>query len=211
MTIMNPPIRILLADDHPSLRAGLASILNSQPGLSVVAEAGSGRETVEKAAATTPDLLIVDLRMPDGDGIQTIKQLVAANPQVRILVLTTYDNEEDIFNALEAGARGYILKDTTREEIIEAVRRIHEGQRYLPPGIAARLADRMIRPTLTPRELDVLRLVSRGRTNKEMAAAMFVSEETVKSHMKGLFHKLGVHDRAEAVGIALQRGLLRLD
>lgn len=211
MTTMNPPIRILLADDHPSLRAGLASILNSQPGLTVVAEAGSGRETMEKASATSPDLLIVDLRMPDGDGIQTIKQLVAANPQVRILVLTTYDNEEDIFNALEAGARGYILKDTTREEIIEAVRRIHEGQRYLPPGIAARLADRMIRPTLTPRELDVLRLVSRGRTNKEMAAAMFVSEETVKSHMKGLFHKLGVHDRAEAVGIALQRGLLRID
>jgi two-component system NarL family response regulator len=208
---MNPPIRILLADDHPSLRAGLASILNSQPGLAVVAEAGSGRETVEKASATTPDLLIVDLRMPDGDGIQTIKQLVAADPQARILVLTTYDNEEDIFNALEAGARGYILKDTTREEIIEAVRRIHEGQRYLPPGIAARLADRMIRPALTPRELDVLRLVSRGRTNKETAAAMFVSEETVKSHMKGLFHKLGVHDRAEAVGIALQRGLLRLD
>ena len=208
---MNPPIRILLADDHPSLRAGLASILNSQPGLTVVAEAGSGRETVEKASATTPDLLIVDLRMPDGDGIQTIKQLVAANPHVKVLVLTTYDNEEDIFNALEAGARGYILKDTTREEIIEAVRKIHEGQRYLPPGIAARLADRMIRPALTPRELDVLRLVSRGRTNKEMAAAMFISEETVKSHMKGLFHKLGVHDRAEAVGIALQRGLLRLE
>jgi two-component system NarL family response regulator len=211
MTTIDLTIRILLADDHPSLRAGLASILNSQPGLTVVAEAGSGRETVEKASATTPDLLIVDLRMPDGDGIQTIKELVAANPQVKVLVLTTYDNEEDIFNALEAGARGYILKDTTREEIIEAVRRIHEGQRYLPPGIAARLADRMIRPTLTPRELDVLRLVSRGRTNKEMAAAMFVSEETVKSHMKGLFHKLGVHDRAEAVGIALQRGLLRLD
>jgi two-component system NarL family response regulator len=208
---MNPPIRILLADDHPSLRTGLASILSSQPGLAVVAEAGSGRETVEKAAATTPDVLIVDLRMPDGDGIQTIKELVAANPQVKVLVLTTYDNEEDIFNALEAGARGYILKDTTSEEIIEAVRMIHEGKRYLPPGIAARLADRMIRPALTPRELDVLRLVSRGRTNKEMAAAMFISEETVKSHMKGLFQKLGVHDRAEAVGIALQRGLLRIE
>ena len=208
---MNPPIRILLADDHPSLRTGLASILSSQPGLAVVAEAGSGRETVEKTSATTPDVLIVDLRMPDGDGIQTIKELVAANPLVKVLVLTTYDNEEDIFNALEAGARGYILKDTTSEEIIEAVRMIHEGKRYLPPGIAARLADRMIRPALTPRELDVLRLVSRGRTNKEMAAAMFVSEETVKSHMKGLFHKLDVHDRAEAVGIALQRGLLRIE
>ena len=133
------------------------------------------------------------------------------DPQVKVLVLTTYDNEEDIFNALEAGARGYILKDTTREEIIEAVRQVHAGHRFLPPAIAARLADRMIRPTLTPRELDVLRLVSRGRTNKEIAAAMFVSEETVKSHMKGLFQKLGVHDRAEAIAVALQRGLLRLE
>lgn len=208
---MTTRIRILLADDHPSLRAGLASILNAQPDLSVVAEAGSGRETIVKALATMPDILIVDLRMPDGDGIQTIRQLMDGNPCVKVLVLTTYDNEEDIFNALEAGARGYILKDTTSEEIIKAVRQVHEGKRFLPPAIAARLADRIIRPTLTPRELDVLRLVSKGRSNKEMATAMFISEETVKSHMKGLFHKLGVHDRAEAVGTALQRGLLRIE
>lgn len=208
---MSHPIRILLADDHPSLRDGLASILHSQPDLVVVAEAGTGREAVEKFKITTPDVLIVDLRMPDGDGIDTIRQLVTIDPAVKTLVLTTYDNEEDIFSALEAGARGYILKDTTREEIIEAVRQIHAGNRFLPSAIAARLADRMIRPSLTPRELDVLRLVSRGRTNKEMAVAMFISEETVKSHMKGLFQKLGVHDRAEAVSIALQRGLLRLD
>jgi two-component system, NarL family, response regulator len=208
---MSTPIRILLADDHPSLRDGLASILTSQPDLSVVAEAGTGREAVEQFKQHKPDVLIVDLRMPDGDGIQTIKELVELDPAVTILVLTTYDNEEDIFSALESGARGYILKDTTREEIIEAVRQVHAGNRYLPSAVAARLADRMIRPSLTPRELDVLRLVSRGRTNKEMAVAMFISEETVKSHMKGLFQKLGVHDRAEAVGIALQRGLLRLE
>jgi DNA-binding NarL/FixJ family response regulator len=208
---MSAPIRILLADDHPSLRDGLASILNSQPDLTVVAEAGTGREAVEKAKTINPDVMIVDLRMPDGDGIQTIRELAVSNPGIMTLVLTTYDNEEDIFCALEAGARGYILKDTTRQEIIEAVRQIHAGKRFLPPAVAARLADRMIRPTLTPRELDVLRLVSRGRTNKEMAAAMFVSEETIKTHMKGLFQKLGVHDRAEAVGIALQRGLLRLE
>jgi DNA-binding NarL/FixJ family response regulator len=208
---MSNPIRILVADDHPSVRAGLASILNAQPDLTVVAEAGTGRETVEKFRLTTPDVVIVDLRMPDGDGIQTIKDLMAINPAAKTLVLTTYDTEEDIFNALEAGARGYILKDTTREEIIEAVRQIHAGNRFLPPAIASRLADRVIRPTLTPRELDVLRLVSRGRTNKEIAVAIFVSEETVKSHMKGLFQKLNAHDRAEAVGIALQRGLLRLE
>jgi two-component system NarL family response regulator len=156
-------------------------------------------------------VLILDLRMPQGDGIETIKELIAFDPAVKALVLTTYDNEEDIFSALEAGARGYILKDTTREEIIEAVRQIHAGNRFIPSAIAARLADRMIRPSLTPRELDVLRLVSRGRTNKEMAVAMFVTEETIKSHMKGLFQKLGVHDRAEAVSLALQRGLLRLE
>ena len=122
-----------------------------------------------------------------------------------------YDSEEDIFNALEAGARGYILKDTTREEIIEAVRQIHAGNRFLPLAIAAQLANRIIRAPLTPRELDMLRLVSRGRSNKEMATAMFISEETVKSHMKSLFQKLAVHDRAEAISIALQRGLLRIE
>ncbi|MEY4246202.1 MAG: hypothetical protein RLZZ245_3787 [Verrucomicrobiota bacterium] len=208
---MQEPIRILLADDHPSLRAGLATILNAEPGFSVVAEAGSGSETIRKAASSSPDVLVVDIRMPDGDGIQTIKELMKINPKVKTLILTTYDNEEDVFNGLEAGARGYILKDTTREEIIEAVRKVHAGERFLPSAIAARLADRIIRPSLTPRELDVLRLVSRGRSNKEMAAAMFISDETVKSHMKSLFQKLGVHDRAEAVGIALQRGLLRID
>jgi two-component system, NarL family, response regulator len=208
---MNRTIRILLADDHPSLRTGLASILNSHNGLEVVAEAATGSEALQKAADTHPDVLILDLRMPDGDGIETTRRLVEINPDARILILTTYDNEEDIFNALEAGARGYILKDTTSEEIIEAVRQVHTGNRILPPGVAARLADRMIRQSLTPRELDVLRLVSRGRTNKEIAAAMFISEETIKSHMKGLFQKLGVHDRAEAVAVALQRGLLRMD
>lgn len=208
---MKDTIRILLADDHPPLRAGLSSILNAQPGLLVIAEAGSGRETLEKCATHQPDVLIVDLRMPDGDGIETIRSLHKSTPGIHVLVLTTYDNEEDIFKALEAGARGYILKDTTSDEIIRAVREIHAGGRFLPPAIASRLADRMIRPSLTPRELDVLRLVSRGRSNKEIASAMFISEETVKSHMKGLFHKLGVHDRAEAVSTALQRGLLRLD
>ncbi|MCW1926601.1 response regulator transcription factor [Luteolibacter arcticus] len=205
---MKKPIRIFLADDHPSLRAGLAAILNSQPDLKVVAEAGSGREVM--ASKEAADVFIMDLRMPDGDGVQTIKALVARDAAAKVLVLTTYDNEEDIFQALEAGARGYLLKDTTKEELVAAVRQVHQGERYLPQNIASRLADRVIRPNLTPRELDVLRLVSRGRTNKEMASAMFISEETVKSHMKSLFQKLGVHDRAEAVSVSLQRGLIRL-
>ncbi len=207
---MKNSIRILLADDHPSLRAGLAAILASQPDFEVVAEAGTGREVLAQLALHSADVIIVDLRMPDGDGIQTIKALVKRDPAVRVLVLTTYDNEEDIFAALEAGARGYLLKDTTKEEIITAVRQVHEGKRFLPQAIASRLADRMVRPGLTPRELDVLRLVSRGRANKEIASAMFISEETVKTHMKSLFQKLGVHDRAEAVSVSLQRGLIRL-
>jgi two-component system NarL family response regulator len=205
---MKKPIRIILADDHPPLRAGLAAILNSHPELQVVAEAGCGREVMESKQAA--DIYIMDLRMPDGDGIQTIKALIARDPATRVLVLTTFDNEEDIFHALESGARGYLLKDTTKEELIAAVLQIHQGERYLPQAVASRLADRLVRPSLTPRELDVLRLVSRGRTNKEMASAMFISEETVKTHMKSLFQKLGVHDRAEAVSVSLQRGLIRL-
>jgi two-component system NarL family response regulator len=205
---MKKPIRLFLADDHPPLRAGLAAILNSQPDLNVVAEAGSGREVM--ASKESADVYILDLRMPDGDGIQTIQALVARDPAAKVLVLTTYDNEEDIFQALEAGARGYLLKDTTKDELIAAVRQVYQGERHLPQNIASRLADRLIRPRLTPREMDVLRLVCRGRTNKEMASAMFISEETVKSHMKSLFQKLDVHDRAEAVSVSMQRGLIRL-
>jgi len=205
---MTKPIRLLLADDHPSLRAGLAAILERQSDLKVVAEAGFGREVIESQA--TVDVYVLDLRMPEGDGIQTIRELVARDPAAKVLVLTTFDNEEDIFQALEAGARGYLLKDTTKEELVAAIRQVHRGERHLPQNIAARLADRLIRPKLTPREMDVLRLVCRGRTNKEMGAAMFISEETVKSHMKSLFQKLGVHDRAEAVAVAMQRGLIRI-
>lgn len=204
---MKQSIKIFLADDHPALRAGLAAILNSQPDMEVVGEAGSGRETLESKIAA--DVYIVDLRMPEGDGVHVIRQLRERNPETRILVLTTYDNEEDVFRALEAGARGFLLKDTTSEELVTAIRQVHAGERHLPHAIASRLADRLVRPSLTPRELDVLRLVAKGRTNKELASAMFVSEETVKSHMKALFQKLGVHDRAEAVSVSLKRGIIR--
>ncbi len=207
---MNPPIRILLADDHPSLRAGLASILHSQPDFKVVAEAGSGREVIAKLREHPADVLVLDLRMPDGDGILILQAIAELNLSVKVLVFTTYDNEEDVFAALEAGALGYLLKDTPKEEIITAIREIHEGRRYLPQAIAGRLANRIVRPGLTPRELDVLRLVFRGRANKAIASAMFVSEETVKTHMRSLFQKLGVHDRAEAVSVSLKRGLIRL-
>jgi two-component system NarL family response regulator len=205
---MKNPIRVFLADDHPALRAGLASILDSQPDFKVVGEAGTGRETV--LAKVAVDVYVVDLRMPDGDGVEVIQALLKRDPGTKVVVLTTYDNEEDVFRALEAGARGYLLKDTTMEELIEAIRRVHGGERHLPAAVASRLADRLVRPSLTPRELDVLRLVAKGRTNKELASAMFVSEETVKTHMKSLFQKLGVHDRAEAVSVSLKRGIIRL-
>jgi two-component system, NarL family, response regulator len=208
--MMTKPIQVLLADDHPPLREGLAAILNSQPNIEVIAEAGTGKETLELAALQTVDVFVLDLRMPEGDGLQTIRELIKRYPDSKILVLTTYDNEEDIFNALDAGAKGYLLKDSKRNEIIDAVRRIHAGERYLTQGIASRLADRMVRPGLTPGELDVLRFLSRGRSNKEMGAAMLISEETVKTRLKSLYIKLGVHDRTEALAVALQRGLLRL-
>lgn len=205
---MKLPIRVFLADDHPPLRAGLAAILNSQPDIKVVGEAGTGREALESEEVA--DVYVVDIRMPAGDGIHVIQQLMKRDPASKVLVLTTFDNEEDVFRALEAGARGYLLKDTTTEELVSALRQVYAGERYLPHGIATRLADRLVRPTLTPRELDVLRLVAKGRTNKELASAMFVSEETVKTHMKALFLKLGVHDRAEAVSVSLKRGIIRL-
>ena len=205
---MKHPIRVFLADDHPPLRAGLAAIMNGQPDIQVVGEAGTGRETLESEADA--DVYVVDLRMPEGDGIHVIRQLIERNPATKTLVLTTFDNEEDVFRALEAGARGYLLKDTTTEELIAAVRHVHAGERYLPHAIVTRLADRLVRPTLTPRELDVLRLLAKGRSNKELASAMFISEETVKTHMKALFVKLGVHDRAGAVSVSVQRGIIRL-
>lgn len=204
---MNQPIKIFLADDHPALRAGLAAILSSQPDMKVVGEAGSGRETLESTVAA--DVYVVDLRMPEGDGVHVIRQLRERDRESKVLVLTTYDNEEDIFRALEAGARGFLLKDTTSEELVAAIQQVHAGERHLPQAIASRLADRIVRPALTPRELDVLRLVAKGRSNKELASAMFISEETVKSHMKSLFLKLGVHDRAQAVSVSLKRGLIR--
>lgn len=205
---MNPPIRIFLADDHPALRAGLASILNGQPDFAVVGEAGTGREALESAVEA--DVYIVDLRMPDGDGIHVIGRLLERDPEIKVLVLTTFDNEEDVFRALEAGARGYMLKDTTTDELSAAIRQVWSGGRHLPHAIASRLADRLVRPVLTPRELDVLRLIAKGRTNKELASALFVSEETVKTHVKTLFQKLGVHDRVDAVSVSLKRGIIRI-
>lgn len=204
---MKNPIRIFLADDHPPLRAGLAAILNGQPDMKVVAETGSGRETLE--SETVADVYVVDLRMPEGDGIHVLRELKAQNPDVAVLVLTTFDNEEDVFRAMEAGARGYLLKDTTSDELVTAIRQIHDGNRYIPQAIAARLADRLVRPHLTPRELEILRLVAKGRSNKEVASAMFISEETVKSHMKALFQKLGVRDRVEAVSVSVKRGIIQ--
>lgn len=204
---MKNPIRIFLADDHPPLRAGLAAILNGQPDMKVVAETGSGRETLE--SETVADVYVVDLRMPEGDGIHVLRELKAQNPDVAVLVLTTFDNEEDVFRAMEAGARGYLLKDTTSDELVTAIRQIHDGNRYIPHAIAARLADRLVRPHLTPRELEILRLVAKGRSNKEVASAMFISEETVKSHMKALFQKLGVRDRVEAVSVSVKRGIIQ--
>jgi two-component system NarL family response regulator len=205
------PIRVLIADDHYVVRVGLGTLINSEPDMSVVAEAVNGRQAVETFRASRPDVALMDLRMPEMNGVEAILAIREEFPEGRIIVLTTYDGDEDIYRALQAGARGYILKDMVGDELIEAIRAVHAGQRRLPPAVAARLAERMPRSELTPRELEVLRLIVRGKSNKEIAAALFVTEGTIKIHVNNLLGKLGVSDRTQAVTAALQRGIVHLE
>ena len=201
--------RILVADDHPVTREGLALILDNQPDLAVVAEAANGREAVDLYAAVRPDVAILDLQMPVVTGAAATEAIVRADPAARVLLLTTYDGDEDIYRGMHAGAKAYLLKEASRQEILHAVRAVARGQRYLSPAAGAKLADRMGAPVLTGRELEVIRLVAAGRANKEIAAELSVSEGTVKSHLNSVTSKLGVTSRTEAALIAIRRGILR--
>jgi two-component system NarL family response regulator len=205
------PIRVFIADDHFVVRVGLGTLINSEPDMTVVAEAVNGRQAVETFRAFRPDVALMDLRMPEMNGVEAILAIREEFPDSRIIVLTTYDGDEDIYRALQAGARGYILKDMVGEELIEAIRAVHAGQRRLPPAVASRLAERMPRSELTPRELEVLKLIVKGKSNKEIAAALFVTEGTIKIHVNNLLGKLGVSDRTQAVTAALQRGIVHLE
>jgi DNA-binding NarL/FixJ family response regulator len=207
-------IRLLIADDHPVVRDGLRGMLTGQPDLEVVGEAATGAEALALVPRVRPDVALVDLRMPELDGVATIRALRERHPEVRVLVLTTFDTERDVVSAIEAGATGYLLKDAPRAELSRAVRAAARGETVLAPAVATRLVGQLrepAAPALTARELQVLELVARGATNRAVAARLHVSEATVKTHLVHAFGKLGVNDRTAAVAVALERRLLRLD
>ncbi len=204
-------IRVLVVDDHPVVRSGLVGLLDVEDDLEVVGEAGDGAEAVARVAALVPDVVLMDLRMPRMDGAAATGAILAAHPAVRVLVLTTYDTDADIVRAVEAGATGYLLKDTPRAQLVEAVRTAARGGTVLAPAVAARLVSRMRGPAveaLTPREVEVLAAVARGLSNADIGRALFIGEATVKTHLLRVFAKLGVDDRTRAVTVAMERGIL---
>jgi DNA-binding NarL/FixJ family response regulator len=202
-------IRVLAVDDHPLVRAGLRAMLASAAGIEVVAEASSAAEAVAAARAHEPDVVLMDLRMPGGDGARATALVLAERPGCRVVILTTFDNEADIVRAVEAGATGYVLKDATREELVRAIRAAADGKITLAPSVAAKLVTRMQSPAgLSQREIEVLALVSVGRTNAQIGRVLLVSEATVKTHLARAFGKLGVGDRTAAVTTAIERGIL---
>ncbi|WP_433887658.1 response regulator [Streptomyces sp. CA-111067] len=207
-------IRLLIVDDHPIVRDGLRGVFDGDPGFEVVGEASDGAEAVDRAPALAVDVVLMDLRMPRMGGVEAIGRLRERAPDIRVLVLTTYDSDADVLPAIEAGATGYLLKDAPRDELVRAVRAAHLGQAVLAPSVAQKLLGHVRGPAspppdvLTDRELEVLRLVAAGTTNKEAARRLFISEATVKTHLLHLYGKLGVRDRAAAVAAAYKAGLL---
>jgi DNA-binding NarL/FixJ family response regulator len=208
---MTTRIRVLVADDHPIVRAGLATIVSQQVELELVGEAADGAEAVTIVRERRPDVVLMDLRMPRMDGVTAIREIKAEFPDVCVLALTTYEGDVDIHRALEAGARGYLTKDMLLTDVLSAIRAVHRGERVIPAPVAARLAEFTPRTDLTERETEVVRLVARGLSNREIAGVIGRSDETVKLHLKNIFSKLGVADRTEAVTLAMSRGILHLD
>jgi DNA-binding NarL/FixJ family response regulator len=210
---MTGPIRLLVADDHPVVRDGLRGMLAGQPDLQVVGEAADGAEAVALIPRLRPDVVLMDLRMPGLDGVGAIRKLRATFPNVRVLVLTTFDTDTDVVRAIQAGATGYLLKDTPREELVRAIRAAARGEAVLAPAVATKVLGQLRAPApagvLSARELEVLELVARGASNREVGAKLFISEATVKTHLLHVFEKLGVSDRTAAVTTAIERGLLR--
>lgn len=212
---MNEPIRIVVADDHPIVREGLVAILGTQPDFTVVGEAGTGTQAIEQVTQLQPDVLLLDLEMPETDGVGVLRQLQARNIATRVVVFTAFDTDERILQAVQAGAQGYLLKGAPREELFNAVRVVHSGGSLLQPVVASKLLRRVTQEhddsnDLTARELDVLRLLAQGQQNKEIAADLVISERTVKFHVSSILSKLGAGNRTEAVKLAAQQGLINL-
>ncbi len=203
-------IRILIVDDHSVVREGLVSLVKRKSDMVVVGEGSNGREAVELWKEHRPDVTLLDLRMPVLDGVGAIKEIRELDENAQIVVLTTYDGDEDIYRAIKAGAKAYLLKDTARDALVETVRRVHAGETYLPPQLAAKLAERLSGQALSPREIEVLQRMAAGKSNKEIGAELFISEGTVKTHLKSIFSKLDVVSRTEAVATATRRGLIQL-
>jgi DNA-binding NarL/FixJ family response regulator len=205
-----PKIRVLCVDDHAVVRDGIAAIINLQPDMTLVASASTGREAVEQHRLARPDVTLMDLRLTDMTGFDTIRAIRAEFPDARIIVLSSYEGDVDIRQAMDAGARGYVAKGMVREELLAVIRSVHAGKRRIPAELAAALAEHVSDDQLSPREIEVLQLVSEGKLNKEIAAALSLAEGTVKMHVRNILSKLGANDRTEAVTVALRRGIIRL-
>jgi len=208
---MEQRIRILVVDDHPLLRSGLTASLNPEPDMEVVATASDGTEAVDRFRRYQPDITLMDLKMPVMGGVDAIQAIRSEYPAAKIVVLSTYEGDHDIYRALQAGAISYLLKDTLAEDLASLIREVFAGNRPLPPPVAQRLAQRVLQPELTAREMEVMRLIARGLRNKEIAAELRVSEDTAQGHVRNILAKLGVHDRTEAVAVAARRGIVHLD
>ncbi len=211
-------IRVLIVDDHTVVRDGLTAIMGRQKEFVVVGEAEDGLQAVEAARDLRPDVILMDLRMPVLDGVEAMRRIRAEDPDVKFIVVTTYDSDEYVFDAIEAGAKGYLLKDASRKELFEAVRAVHRGESLIEPGVAAKVLDRFVQLSrqtpesagLSEREIEVLRLIAKGAANKQIAVALTLSESTIKTHVANIFHKLDVNGRTEAVTQAIQKGLINL-
>jgi two-component system, NarL family, response regulator len=203
-------IRVLIADDHSIVRQGLATIVNRDPEMTVVAQAEDGQQAIDLFREHQPDITLMDLRMPQVGGVEAIRAICAEFKSARIIVLTTYDGDEDIYSGLHSGAQGYLLKDAKPNELLDAIRTVACGQQYIPPEVGAKLVQRLSNPELSERELEVLNLMAQGMSNLDIATALVIGESTVKSHVNRILSKLGASDRTQAVIVAIKRGIVNL-